>query len=303
MPSGSTSVPDSGPRVEAHRAHPHADRPGEPSDPDAVRVTVVGAGTLLPDPPRASAGHFLEAGAARILLDCGPGVYRGMERLDLPWDRLTHLVLSHWHTDHIGDLPGLVFGLAHALRPPRTAPLVVLGPRGLVRRFDQLAQAFGSHFEDPGFDLALVELGGGERWRPSDGSFVLSCHRTPHTEDSLAYRWEGGGGTVGYTGDTGPSEEVAGFLAGSELLISECAFPDPPPDDNHLSPRSVAEMARTAAPDLLLLTHVYPPQTPEEAARRVAEEGWGGRVEPARDGTSVTLGDGAPTLDRPGTRP
>lgn len=291
------------PPREAHRAHAHQDADAREGGSGAVRLTVVGAGTLLPHPERASAGHYLDGGGARLLLDCGPGVYRGMERMGIPWDRITHLALSHFHTDHVGDLPGLFFALAHALRPPRTAPLTVLGPRGLRRRFDHLVEAFGDHFEDPGFEVALVELSGGETWSPPEGGFSLACHRTPHTDVSLAYRWEGEGVAVGYTGDTGPSRQVAAFLAGCDLVVSECAFTDPAPDDNHLSPVSVAELARAAEPGLLLLTHVYPGQTPEEAARRVGEAGWPGRVQAARDGLTVRLGGDDAGVDPPGTPP
>jgi ribonuclease BN (tRNA processing enzyme) len=272
------------------------------SAPTVPRLTIVGSGTMRPDHRRHSAGHYLEHGDTRILLDCGPGILHSMERFQLPWADLTHLAITHFHTDHIGDLPGLFFALKHGLKPERTRPLVVLGPRGLYRRFGSMAGAFGDHFVDPGFGLILVELKGGERWTPPEGGFTMACHRTPHTDGSLAYRWEGEGLTVGYTGDTGPSEELGPFLAGCDAVISECAFSDPPPDGAHLSPASVAALARVAEPRLLLLTHVYAPQIPEDAARSVGEHGWPGRVEAARDGTTVRFREGAMRVDHPGTQ-
>jgi len=271
------------------------------SSAEGPRVTVVGSGTMLPDGARRSAAHYLEGGGARMLLDCGPGTLHSLDRFGIPWPELSHLALTHFHTDHIGDLPGLFFALKHGLRPPRPNPLVVIGPRGLYSRFGHLASAFGDHFLDPGFELVLVELHGGERWEAPDADFTLACHRTPHTDESLAYRWEADGVAVGYTGDTAPSEEVAGFLAGCQVVISECAFPDPAPEGKHLSPASVAAMARVMDPGLLVLTHVYPCQSPEEAVRKVRENGWEGRVEAALDGTTVRLVSGEPVLDHPGT--
>lgn len=269
---------------------------------ERVRVTVVGSGTMLPDHRRRSAAHYLEGAGARLLMDCGPGTLHSLEEFGVPWAGLTHLALTHFHTDHTGDLPGLFFALKNGPHTPRAAPLTVLGPRGLEERFRHLAAAFGDQFLDPGFDLSLVELVGGERWKPAGGAFTLACHPTPHTEASLAYRWEGDGVTVGYTGDTAPSDEVAAFLAGCDLVISECAFADPAPEGGmHLSPSSLAEMARSMDPGLLLLTHVYPGQTPDEAARAVHDRGWPGRVAAARDGTVVRLGGGRPALDHPGT--
>ena len=267
-----------------------------------ARLTILGSGTLLPDDRRRSAAHYLENRTSRLLLDCGPGTVHSLERFGIPWPELTHLVLSHYHTDHMGDLPGLLFALEHGIRPPRTHPLVILGPTGLYRRFGHLAGAFGDHVLEPGFEVVLVELPADARWEPPGGGFVLSCHATPHTDHSLAYRWEADGVAVGYTGDTGPSEEVAAFLAGCDVVVAECAFEDPAAGDNHLAPATLAEMARVMDPALLLVTHVYPPLAPEEAARRVAAHGFGGRVEAARDGTTVRLGAGGPELIPAGTR-
>ncbi len=275
-------------------------RSGTSSPEGTVRLTVVGSGTMLPDGDRRSAAHYLEGPGGRILMDCGPGTLHSLESFGVPWDRLTHLVLSHFHTDHIGDLPGLFFALEHGVRPPRSEPLTMLGPTGLYRRQGHMAGAFGDHLMEPGFRVELLEMGGAAEWSPPDGGFTLRCHPTPHTDASLAWRWEGAGRAVGYTGDTAPSDEVAAFLAGCDVVISECAFPDPPPEGKHLSPSSVAAMARIMEPKLLVLTHVYPLQTPADAARAV-RAGWDGRVEPARDGTTVLLGEGAPELRHPGT--
>ena len=120
--------------------------------------------------------------------------------------------------------------------------------------------------------------------------------RTPHTDESVAYRVRGDWGVVGYTGDTGPSAEVARFLAGCDVLVAECALTDPPTMERHLSPALVAELAGVAGPELLVLTHVYPDQSPEEAAMRVSER-YGGRVVAARDGMRIVLGPAGPAVD------
>jgi len=264
-----------------------------------VEFTVLGSGTMLPDSKHHSSSHFLDAGAERLLLDCGPGTLHSLEAFAVPWEDLTHIVLSHFHTDHIGDLPGLFFALKYALPFRRNEPLAVVGPVGLYQRFGHLASAFGDHILDPGFEVQLVELGEGDVWETDQS--VLRAHPTPHTDTSLCFRWEGEGRQVGYTGDTGPSQAVARFLEGCELVVAECAHADPPENDIHLSPRTLAEMATVMHPDLLLVTHVYPPGTTEGAARLVAEAGWEGRVEGAEDGTRVRLLEDGPEVVKPGT--
>jgi ribonuclease BN (tRNA processing enzyme) len=100
------------------------------------------------------------------------------------------------------------------VRPAREEPLVILGPHGLGEHLDALERAHGAYVRDPGFPVERVELAPGERRADPAGRFTLAAHATPHTAASLAYRVETEAGTVGYTGDTGPSEELGRFFAG-----------------------------------------------------------------------------------------
>lgn len=260
-----------------------------------TRLTVLGSGTLVPDDDRRSAAHLVEVDDARVLLDCGFGTVHGFDRHRVSWPDLTHVAVTHFHADHVGDVAPLLFTLRHGLRPPREEGLTLLGPRGLGAFLDGLASAFGPWVLDPGFPLRVVELPPEGGWEDPEGRFRLLSHPTPHTDASVAYRFETGDGVVAYTGDTGPDVAVAGFLSGADVLVSECSLPDPPEMDTHLSPRTVAELARIATPRLLLVTHVYPFLEPEEVPDLIRTAGWKGRVEMAWDGTRVDLpADGDP---------
>ena len=95
---------------------------------------------------------------------------------------------------------------------------------------------------------------------------------------------------MGYTGDTGPEPALGSFFRGVDVLVSECAYADPPPSASHLSPSSVAAMARSAQPEVLVLTHLYPPLDSVSAPRLVREAGYSGKVVCARDGEGFVLG-------------
>ena len=228
-----------------------------------MRVTILGSGTLLPDHSRASAGHSVQTGGATILLDCGAGVLQSLHRAGIRWQDVTHIALSHFHTDHVGELPPLLFALRHGLDKEREETLWMLGPPGLSTLLERLAEAHGEYVLDPGFPLEVREIPREGSWSDPEGRFRLSTHPTIHTDESVAYRLESGDGVMGYTGDTGPSTSLAEFLRGVGLLIAECAIADPPQIDTHLSPAGVAEMARIACPDLLVTTHTSPPLDPE----------------------------------------
>ncbi len=253
------------------------------------RLVVVGSGTVVPEADRGGSCYWLEAGETRALLDCGPGVVQGLARWGLPWHRITDLVLTHFHADHVGGIPGLFFALKHGLLPEsREAGLTVRGPSGTRRLFERLADALGDYLLDPGYPLRIEELGPGEAGELSDG-LLLRAHRTPHTEESQAVRIDGAV-SVGYTGDTGPSETLGPFMEGVELLVCECSLRDREVGDNHLSPSRVARIAGDARPDRLLLTHVYPHLRRLDVAAMVREAGYDGAIELARDGLEIRLG-------------
>jgi ribonuclease BN (tRNA processing enzyme) len=252
-----------------------------------VKLTIVGSGTAAPVPGRVCSGCWVEAGEARLLLDCGAGVVHGMARLGLPWERLDHLLITHFHNDHIGDIPMLLFALKHGVRPVRETPLTVWAPHGIGERLKAMEAAFGDHVADPGFPVAIREVAPGDVF--DAGGLAVRAGSTPHTHHSLAYRLEDPAGTLGYTGDTGPSDDVAAFLAGVDVLLAECSLPDDEAIPTHLSPSSLAALAARAAPGRLVVTHVYPRLDALDVVERVRAAGWGGETVRAEDGLELDV--------------
>ncbi len=68
------------------------------------------------------------------------------------------------------------------------------------------------------------------------------------------------GRKIVYVGDTAPSENIADFAKGADVLIHEATFSDDMADraeeDKHSTPSGAAEIARKADAKLLILTHI-----------------------------------------------
>lgn len=249
-------------------------------------LTIVGCGTAVPDAERVSSGYLIETGGLRLLLDCGSGVVHHLARFGLDWQNITHLLISHFHNDHLGDVPALFFAWKWGMRPARSRPLHVLAPAGIRKKLEHMAHAMGDHITQPGFDVKVDELAGEHDRLLNDVVHVRSI-RTPHTAESIAFRIDGPEGSLGYTGDTGYSEQVAAFLAGVDILIMECSLPDEIALDMHLTPSTAARMARQANPGVLVVTHVYPQLDRSRLPELMRAAGWAGETIIARDGLTV----------------
>src|SRR6266581_3708091 len=210
-----------------------------------MELVTVGTGTVAPSATRTSACHWVSRARLKILLDCGPGALHRLAQFGLPWSEVTHVVLSHFHPDHWAELPMLVYALKYTTVPPRQEPLVILGPPGVVRLVKTLAEGYGEWLLDPGFPIGILDVRDREPF-PLDGDVSLETCRVPHTPESVAIGLTGPEGRLVYTGDTGPSPELARWAAGCDLLLAECSLPEAMAIDSHLTPLRAGELARGA---------------------------------------------------------
>jgi ribonuclease BN (tRNA processing enzyme) len=252
-----------------------------------MRLTVLGSGTVVPSGERNSAGYFVELPDARLMIDCGAGTVHALARCDLPWQQLTHLFVSHFHVDHIGELASLFFAFRHGMKTERAEPFTLLGPRGLNRVMDGLKFAFGSNLFETKFPVNVRLLAPGEKIELGRDS-TLSVAKTPHTRESLAVRIESGGRALCYTGDTAYSDELARFFSGADLLVSECSFREPREGVRHLSVSEVARLAAHAGVKKLLVTHFYF-DVNEAELKEALQHGFDAEVIIGRDGLSVEV--------------
>jgi ribonuclease BN (tRNA processing enzyme) len=121
---------------------------------------------------------------------------------------------------------------------------------------------------------SLREFTAGHRFEV--GPFQVDTWALPHFVPNAGTRLTAGGHVLAYTGDTGPSPDIATMARDADVLLAEATFPShvlPAQDAPYRSTaRQAGEYAAEAGARRLVLTHLWPgtdPSTAHAAARRV----------------------------------
>jgi ribonuclease BN (tRNA processing enzyme) len=93
-----------------------------------VAVQVLGSGGPEMQDKRASTSYLIwEDGRARVIVDAGSGSALRFGESGAQMSQLDVFLFSHFHIDHSGDFPGLIFS---SWFEDRKRPLPVFGPSG-----------------------------------------------------------------------------------------------------------------------------------------------------------------------------
>lgn len=288
-------------------------------------ITLGTAGGPVASPTRSQPANLLVAGDGVYLVDCGDGCVEQLAKAHISLDRVKGLFISHLHYDHVGGISALL-GLRY--QTSNYAPLPVYGPPGTKAMIDGLVAAMlpfamsgyglpGTPHVDPAATVRVTELSGGDHVTlgPISASTVQNTHYSfpagsPDDQSfrSLSWRFETGGRSFVFTGDTGPSPAVMQFATGADVLISEIIDLDatlamvhsnnPNLDAqtsngmiehlrrHHLSAAEVGKLAAGARVRQLVLTH-FAPSNPSPTVIEHLQEGiaanYKGRVSMAQD--------------------
>src|SRR5436853_1697811 len=123
-----------------------------------MQLTVLGTGTIAFSATRSCSCYYVEAGTAKLLIDCGSGSTRRLAELGIAWQQITHIALTHFHLDHHQDLPSILFAWKYGQLPPRSAPVEIIGPVGTRDLLGRLAAAYGEWVLQPGYPVNVTEL-------------------------------------------------------------------------------------------------------------------------------------------------
>jgi ribonuclease Z len=264
--------------------------------PDGLHVALVGSGAPFADPRRAGPSTAVIVGKNIYIVDTGPGAVRKLELMKFKPEDVKAVFLTHFHSDHIGDLGELM--LKRWAGGSMDSPLDVFGPVGVdtvVRGFN-LAYSLDSQYRvlHHGPDVVPPSGAGGAArpFRFPDGKEVMVVHEVDGltvtafevdhapVKPAVGYRFDYKGRSVVISGDTVPCPSLTRQSRGVDLLVQEVLQPvmvgilkttgnqmNRPKMAAimgdilryHTTPEDAAKLASEAGAGHLLLSHILPP--------------------------------------------
>jgi len=79
---------------------------------DKITITFLGTSDSIPSKIRNHTSILLSYKNENILIDCGEGTQRQFKLANISPTKITRILITHWHGDHILGLPGLLQTLA-----------------------------------------------------------------------------------------------------------------------------------------------------------------------------------------------
>ena len=205
--------------------------------PDEMRLIDCGTGMPTARPKQAASCWLLELGNGdKFVFDAGTGSAERIAAMQIPYNYLDKVFLSHLHTDHFGDLDALFVGGALM---GRQKPLRVWGPsgdtpeRGTKYALDHLYKALTWDLDgrkgitDPlgyvPFEVTEFDYKGVNEIIYQENGVTIRTIPAIHALDGpVSFILEWNGLKFVFGGDTYPNKWYAEYAKNADLAIHEC---------------------------------------------------------------------------------
>jgi ribonuclease Z len=144
-----------------------------------IKITFLGTSAQIPTKKRNHTAILLNWEKENILIDCGEGTQRQFKKAKLNPCKLTRILITHWHGDHILGIPGLLQTLVANCYNKK---LLIYGPTGTKKFMKNMFDVFVFSGK---INLEIKEVGEGKFFE--DNEFFLESKKVSHGIPCNAY--------------------------------------------------------------------------------------------------------------------
>lgn len=226
-----------------------------------MQLITLGTGTMVPTKNKKSSGYLIKNKGDFLLLDCGEGVFRRLMDLNIDYFKIHNIVISHTHTDHIGDFMPLIHaqfveGIYHPNKK-RKKFLNIIGPKRFKKAFKSMRSVM---WPEPNEYMPIKIYEQPKLLRKE--SFKIKTIPVEHTPwfNAIAISISIGKNKIVYSGDVYKSvlksKKFIDLCENVDLLIIDTGKPVGQFEGGHLNPYEAGLLASKCKVKHLILTHI-----------------------------------------------
>ena len=104
-----------------------------------TEIIFLGTSSMQPTKNRNHPSILIIHKGDHILMDCGEGTQRQLKIAGIKFNKISKILISHWHGDHVLGLPGLLSSMNFN---DYNKTLNIYGPKGTKKYFNHVKKAF-----------------------------------------------------------------------------------------------------------------------------------------------------------------
>ncbi len=147
-----------------------------------MKLMFLGTSSMVPTKQRNHSATLLLYKGEGILVDCGEGTQRQLKIAGIKPSRITKILITHWHGDHVFGLPGLLQTLGSE---DYLGTLRIYGPKGSKKIMKKILEAF---ILETRIDYTVQEVSSGVFYECDD--YKLIAEPMKHSVICLGYRFQ-----------------------------------------------------------------------------------------------------------------
>ncbi len=248
------------------------------------RIVFLGTAHSIADEYQNNTHLLITEGERAVIVDCVGYPLLHIRRAGVDFNKITDLILTHFHPDHVSGVPLFLMDmwLLH-----RQLPLRIHGLSHTIERAQETMKLYGWESWANFYPVSFFQV----EEKPEaiiidDVDFRILSSPMKHLIPTIGLRMEfrQHGKSVAYSSDTEPCEAMVNLAKNTDILIHEATGTE----IGHSNPSQAGMIAQKAEVGELYLIH-YPPDADSERIRLEASQSFTGKVTLAKDQMEILV--------------
>lgn len=243
------------------------------------KITLLGTGTCQLQPNRMASSALMEINGLRVLYDMGRGVCQRLLDLKLKQDDLEHIIISHFHPDHMSDLITYLHAASWSKIDPRTKDLNIYAGPGIKKQMAKLIALFSDLLNDK-YKVKVQTIKSKNFSIKKQKFSLIKLTHPGDVIDNYGLKFSFKNKSYAFTADADLNAETIRFLSKVDLAVI---------DAGHIIDEQIVELAVKSQAKKIVCSHLYRELNEKKLNSLAKKQGFQGEIIVGQDLMSFNI--------------